>query len=226
MVVLGIDTAGPVVGAALWSAQGVAAWSARVRRKADGVLTPAIAELLAGGPAPELVAVSTGPGAFTGLRVGVAMALGIAVSRDLKVVAVSSLMARAALVRAPLTLAALDARKGRVYAGLFDTSRPLPRLLGEEQDCDLSAIVPASPFLAVGEGAVVFAEAIGAAGGKVGPDADRCPAAEVARIGALCWRDARDPGEVVLRYLRRPDARPPATMGQTIGRRDTDEERA
>ena len=79
MAVLGIDTAGPVVGAAVWSERGVRLWSQRITRRANSVLLPAMAELLSD-TAVDLVAVSVGPGAFTGLRVGVSAALGVALA--------------------------------------------------------------------------------------------------------------------------------------------------
>lgn len=217
--VLGIDTAGPVVGAAIWHPGWVESWSARIVRKADGALMPAIAELLASVGSIDLVAVSTGPGAFTSLRVGVSMALGIAMTRGVPVVAVSSLAARAAAAGQARTLALLDARKGRVYAGLFDATEPLPRLIGDEQDAALKTLLPDTPFVAVGEGAVVFSELITAAGGQVSPDAARCPADEVARIGMLLRDTALDPGEVALRYLRPPDATVPGGLGKTVGTR-------
>jgi len=180
---------------------------------------PAIAELLDSVGSIDLVAVSTGPGAFTGLRVGVSMALGIAMARDVPVVAVSSLAARAACAGQSRTLALLDARKGRVYAGLFDATSPVPQLIGAEQDSALEGVLPDTAFVAVGEGALVFSDAISAAGGQVSPDAARCPADEVARIGMLLRDTALDPGEVALRYLRPPDAKVPGGLGQTVGKR-------
>jgi tRNA threonylcarbamoyladenosine biosynthesis protein TsaB len=217
--VLGIDTAGPVVGAAVWHPGWVESWSARIVRKADGALMPAIAELLATVGSIDLVAVSTGPGAFTGLRVGVSMALGIAMARDVPVVPVSSLAARAACAGQPRTLALLDARKGRVYAGLFDASADLPVLIGEERDAPITGVLPGEPFVAVGEGALVFADAIAAGAGQVSPDAARCPADEVARLGLLMREQALDPGEIALRYLRPPDAKVPGGLGKSIGTR-------
>ncbi|MFT5683729.1 MAG: tRNA threonylcarbamoyladenosine biosynthesis protein TsaB [Myxococcota bacterium] len=217
--VLGIDTAGPVIGAAVWHPGWVESWSARIVRKADGVLMPAIAELLASVGSIDLVAVSTGPGAFTGLRVGVSMALGIAMARDVPVVAVSSLAARAACAGHPRTLSLLDARKGRVYAGLFDASGDVPVLIGAEHDALLADILPEGAFVAVGEGALVFSEIITAAGGQVSPDAARCPADEVARLGMMMRAEALDPGDIALRYLRPPDAKVPGGLGQSIGTR-------
>jgi tRNA threonylcarbamoyladenosine biosynthesis protein TsaB len=218
VAVLGIDTAGPVVGVALWSERGVRLWSQRIIRRANSVLLPAVAELLSDTEL-DLVAVSVGPGAFTGLRVGVSVALGVALARGLPVVAVSSLAARAAMVREERVLALLDARKGKVYAGLFDASEPVPVLIGTERDCPLSAALPDVPCVAVGEGAVVFRDEIIAAGGRCSPDAARSPADEVARLGHLQRASARDAGAVALRYLRPPDARPPRSVGQQIGRR-------
>jgi len=220
VAVLGIDTAGPVVGAAVWSDAGVTMWSQRITRKADSVLLPAIADLIADAEI-DLVAVSVGPGAFTGLRVGVSAALGIAVARGLKVVGVSSLEVRATTIRTARTLSLLDGRKGKVYAGLFDTRADSPVLIGAEVDAPLAEVLPEEPFVAVGEGAVVFAAAIAAAGGRSSPDAARCPADEVARLGALRRESALDAGAVALRYLRPPDARPPRSVGQQVGRRAT-----
>lgn len=87
-MVLGIDTAGPVVGAALIGPNLERTWSERVVRGADAVLIPAIARLLEGAPALSAVAVSIGPGAFTSLRVGVSTALGFAMSSGVDVVCV------------------------------------------------------------------------------------------------------------------------------------------
>jgi len=206
-VVLGVDTAGPVIGAALVGAPGgPRTWSARVVRGADQLLAPALAELLDGVEVLDRVAVSTGPGAFTSLRVGVAAALGIAVARGCEVVAVSSLAARAAhLEGEPRVLALLDARKGKAYAGFWvEGCRE-----GPEADLPPAEAVGLAevPFLATGEGAVVFREVVEAAGGTVAEQADASPALAVARLGLL--GQPQPPGTVRLRYLREADARLP-----------------
>jgi len=208
--VLGIDTAGPVIGMALVEAGRalpVAVWSTRQVRGADGVLSPALAALLAGSVHLDRVAVSVGPGAFTGLRVGVATALGLALSRGIGVVPMSSLAVRAALVEGPRVLAMLDARKGRVYQALFDTMGQVPRPLGEPGD-----VPPGTdwkgPFLAVGEAAELYRAEVEAHGGSVVSDPCRSPAAVLAQLAL--HGEALPPEQIALRYLRAPDAVQPS----------------
>ena len=213
---LGIDTAGPVVGLALWAAGSsapLAHRSARAVRGADGIIATALSELLriadASPPGLRRVAVTVGPGAFTGLRVGVATALGLALSRDLPVVGISSLRARAALVTAPVVLSLLDGRRDKVYCCSYDTGVFPPRPLSDERDIPLTQACPAAPFLAVGEGASVYREAIVAAGGVLAQDPTRSCAAQVARLAWAVDAPLHDPLSVRLNYIRPPDARLP-----------------
>ncbi|MAY80007.1 MAG: tRNA (adenosine(37)-N6)-threonylcarbamoyltransferase complex dimerization subunit type 1 TsaB [Deltaproteobacteria bacterium] len=205
--VLGIDTAGPVVGAALWTPDGEKLWSQRVVRGADTVLIPAISEMLSAVDELDCVAVTVGPGAFTGLRVGVATALGIAVSRGVPVVPVSSLEARASMERGGRVLAVLDARKSRVYAQTFSVTEDGATALGDVVDAPLADVIPGAPFVAVGEGVVVGPELIASRGGVISEEAAKNPALEVARLGAKRFKNAVEPGVVALAYLRPPDAK-------------------
>ncbi len=63
---------------------------------------------------PSRVAVATGPGSFTGLRVGVSFGLGIAMGLRIPIVALPSLALRAARSKSPAT-AVIEAGRGRVY---------------------------------------------------------------------------------------------------------------
>jgi tRNA threonylcarbamoyladenosine biosynthesis protein TsaB len=70
----------------------------------------------------DAIAVGRGPGAFTGVRLAIAIAQGIALALDRPVVPVSTLAALAAGARSDATrvLAAIDARMGEVYSGAFE----------------------------------------------------------------------------------------------------------
>jgi tRNA threonylcarbamoyladenosine biosynthesis protein TsaB len=103
----------------------IARESARPKQSAERLL-PLIAELLseAGWPRRSLdrIGVSVGPGSFTGLRVGIACAQGLALGLDVPLLGVSSLRAMARAVPATLPgtrCAVLDARRGEVFAGAY-----------------------------------------------------------------------------------------------------------
>jgi tRNA threonylcarbamoyladenosine biosynthesis protein TsaB len=66
------------------------------------------------------IAVGRGPGAFTGVRLAIALAQGIAMALDKPVVAVSTLAALAMQSEGERTLAAIDARMGEIYIGTFE----------------------------------------------------------------------------------------------------------
>lgn len=75
---------------------------------------PARFRELSGGRAVTKVAVATGPGSFTGLRVGVAFGLGLAVGLGIPIVPLATLRIQAARGREPV-LAVAEAGRGRVY---------------------------------------------------------------------------------------------------------------
>ena len=204
--VLAIDTAGPVIGAAVVGEGAPRTWSARAGRGSDAVLTPAIADLIADTAQLQAVAVTVGPGAFTGLRVGVASALGLAMARGLPVLAVSSLEVRAMLVSKPVVLALLDARKKRFYGQIFDTRGLAPVALNAPQDAPLTELFPSGRFVAVGEGVETKKAEIEAAGGVIGPS--ESPAEQLGRLALTRLEMAVEPAEVALRYLRNADAVP------------------
>lgn len=160
MTVLAIDTAGPVLGIAIArNCTVVDSYEEDHRFRHVEDLVPAIERLLKGtGLAPaeiDAVAVSAGPGSFTGLRVGMATAKGFALARDLPVYSVATLDALARQeIRAreqregPRTepgnpvlaiVPILDARKGRVYGAVFDSADGQRRT--EDLDLPLEELV-------------------------------------------------------------------------------------
>jgi tRNA threonylcarbamoyladenosine biosynthesis protein TsaB len=179
-------------------------------------LMPAIAETMdaAGLSFGELDAIAPGigPGSFTGLRVGVATARALAQAHGTEVRPVSSLAALAAGIVAPLRLPLIDARRGELFAALFDGDRErwkpfvaTPETLAKRlRDASLTP-------LAAGDGSLRFRQVLEAAGARVAPDRSQ---AHVVRALHLC-RLARDapatPPEAVLpAYLRAPDVHDPA----------------
>ena len=90
-------------------------------------LIPAISALLASASlaksAIDLLAVASGPGSFTGLRVGLSTVKGLAEALNKPIVAVSVLAATAAASgQSALVIAALDAQRGEVYAGEYQVA--------------------------------------------------------------------------------------------------------
>lgn len=214
MRVLAVDTTGPVIGVALRLGSVAEVRTERVQRGSEERLVPWILALCseAGLSVGELdgVAVAVGPGAFTGLRVGLATAMGIALAGRLPVVGLSSLASRAAPHAAEdRVLSMLDARKARVYAQWFEAGLPISDAMDIAPEELLLSVSPG--FLATGEGAGVYREQVEAAGGRI-HSAWASPAVDaLARMGeeALARGEATDPAALRPVYIRPPDARPP-----------------
>lgn len=132
MKILGIDTSTLIAGVALVDGEHVyEARGSSTGRSADVLVT--IDEVCARAQvaplAIEAVAVGAGPGSFTGLRIGMATAKGIAFATRTQLWAVSSLAALAWDAQQPLVCAVLDARRAEVFAGIYREGV----LVGEER---------------------------------------------------------------------------------------------
>lgn len=126
MRVLGIETATSVASVGVVEeGRALAERAVPMRGSHAQTLLPLVDEVLTaaglGLNALDLIAVSIGPGSFTGLRIGLSVAKGIALATGLPVVGVPTLdaYACAAGVRSGLLCPVLDARKGEVYAAAF-----------------------------------------------------------------------------------------------------------
>ena len=161
----------------------------------------------------DRLAVGIGPGTFTGLRIGIATARALAQARDLPVAPVGSLasLARGIGERAPdrPRLPLIDARRGQVFAALFDPAGEellAPAAIAPDELATRLAGLPGNP-LAAGDGSLRFREQLESAGVEVLPDAD--PAHRMAGRHVCALAGAIDPGpvsDVRPAYLRRPDA--------------------
>jgi tRNA threonylcarbamoyladenosine biosynthesis protein TsaB len=143
---------------------------------------------------PQLagVAVSLGPGSFTGLRIGLSMAKGLALAHSLPLLGVSTLDGLARQLTAPVgtrICALLDARKREVYAALYEcNAEGLPERSGPDLVLAPEDLVErlAGPIILVGDGAVAYRELFQ---DKLGPAAIFAPAGShfprAATIGLL-----------------------------------------
>jgi len=218
MRILAIDTALEACSAAVLDTEraAVAAYESRpmVRGHAEALI-PLIARVLdrAGLTFSEIdrIAVTTGPGSFTGLRVGIAAARGLALAADKPAVGLSTLAAFAApFIAADDTLpvvAVIDARHGQVYLQVFGPGgRTIvaPRLVPVAEA--LRIATTGAPRL-VGTAANMLASAW-PAGERAPTVVEQRPAPAidwVARLGAAAAETSSPPKPL---YLRAPDAQP------------------
>ena len=120
---LAIDTAGPRLQLALLGGDAVATLVEDMPTGQAERLFPAIAELLArnGATYADLtrIAVTTGPGSFTGLRIGLSAARGLGLARNIPVVGVPTLFALSLNARCDALAVVLDAKRGEAYVQTF-----------------------------------------------------------------------------------------------------------
>ncbi len=133
MLVLGIDTSTTTASIAILGPERMVFKSYVIAERRSSDLLVGIDELCKNyGLAPselDAVAVGAGPGSFTGLRIGMATAKGIAFAAGKPLWAVSSLAALASGNPATAVCAVLDARRGEVFAGCYRDDE----LVGEER---------------------------------------------------------------------------------------------
>jgi tRNA threonylcarbamoyl adenosine modification protein YeaZ len=160
----------------------------------------------------DRIVVTVGPGSFTGLRVGIAAARGLALVIGCPVVGVGTLAVLAAEAReiaGPVpVLATLDARRGEVYAQLFDSDG---RAVGEPEAGPPPAIAArlVGPETRIaGSGAVlVAAEGGDGAESRIVPVAATADMDSLVGIGRAAPPPTAPPRPL---YIRAPDARPQA----------------
>ena len=157
----------------------------------------------------DAVAVGRGPGAFTGVRLAIALAQGIALALDRPVVAISTLAALAMQSRGERILAAIDARMGEVYLGAFARSGDDLVATGNEAVLkpDAAPLPDGRDWYGVGTG---FSAADDTLQVRLQPhlaavDAGALPrAGDVARLAALAFvrGEAVTPDRIEPAYLR------------------------
>jgi tRNA threonylcarbamoyladenosine biosynthesis protein TsaB len=177
-------------------------------------LMPAVAEVMerAGLGYPELgaIAVGVGPGTFTGLRIGISTARALGLATGVPVRPVSSLAVLAEGIDAPQRLPLLDAKRGELFAALFEdgTRRWGPLAARPEEVTERVAEGGLTP-LAAGDGAVRFQGVLEAAGIRVEPEGSGAHVVRGLHVCRLAAIATPGPPEAVLpEYVRLPDAKP------------------
>jgi len=158
------------------------------------------------------IAASVGPGAFTGVRIGVSVAQGLAFGASLPVVAVTTLEAlglQAMRGGAQQVMACIDARMGEVYWGCYatDPERGLTARGAAAVGAAESVNVPlVGPFQGIGRGFAAYPVLQALAGLTLPAGAcDALPdAKDMARLGAIRFAagEGRDPADIIPVYLR------------------------
>jgi tRNA threonylcarbamoyladenosine biosynthesis protein TsaB len=191
MLTLAFDTATDVATSALvWDGEVLG----ELRSRPVSVLEDVDALLRRGGVRPsqlEGLVVGTGPGSFTGLRMGLAAARALSLALDVPVAGVSTLAALAA--GAPGALPVIDARRGEVFVldGEAQVLRP--------EDLDVAG------RRCVGDGAVSYRVTLEEHGAEIPPDGDDVHVPS-ARFHAQLAERFGPADEVDPIYLRIPDA--------------------
>ena len=216
MNLLAIETSTEACSVALIHGEQLIARSEIAPRRHTELVLPMVDELLAEAGisrhALDAIAVGRGPGAFTGVRLGVSLAQGMALGLDLPVVTISSLAALA--LEAPegddAILAVIDARMGEIYAACYRRDgNGVLQALDSEQVCTAQSLqLPeAATWQVVGSGWATYAEVL--AGRLTGTlraaDGVRYP--QAARIAELAVREfkaghAQAPEHALPVYIR------------------------
>lgn len=227
MLILGIDTATLSCSVALLQDNNVLAeMSLNIKKTHSERLMPLLDQMLTESAVEreqiDAIAVAAGPGSFTGLRIGMATARGLAQGLGIPAVPVCTLEALAEAVPAPgaLICPILDARRSQVYTALYRRRKTVPFALEKVIQPQALALAELTAELAQFEDPVTFigeglhshnAELIKALPDRavITPGPFRfCRAALVALCGRRLLRANPQASyqELLPRYLRRPEA--------------------
>ena len=158
----------------------------------------------------EAFASASGPGSFTGVRIGLTAVKGLAEATNRPAIAVSNLEALASFGTWPLRAVVIDARRGEIYGAVYNEKL---EAVQDEVVMKLEAWLAQLPegemeFVTLANTGREAADAI--AKSLPGPVIE-APAAIVGAIGRIAWNrlrrgGAQDPAEIDANYVRRSDA--------------------
>jgi len=217
--VLAFDSAGHACSAAvLGGGEVLARRFAPMERGQAEALMPMISAVLdeSGQPleALDLIAVTVGPGAFTGLRIGLAAARGLSLASGVTLMGITSFAAVAAQVAAERAagrslIVALDSKRREFYLQAFAAGAPQGEgaLVAPEE---VAAWLPPGPLLLAGDAAPALAGVIAArVDFALAAGAGLADATDVGRLAVAAWRPGLQPPPPRPLYLRAPDTTAP-----------------
>jgi tRNA threonylcarbamoyladenosine biosynthesis protein TsaB len=211
VLILAIDTCLAACQAALWrDGKIIASVSEPMARGHQERLAPMVETIMGEARLPftavDRIAVTVGPGSFTGLRVGLAFAKGLALALDKPIVGIGTLEALAASTpETGLVIAIVDARRDQAYWQAFERGGPAsPPQAWAVADIVDWVVEQGGPQTLVGPGAGLLASRFPKATNASTPAPD--PAA-IARLAA-----GRAPARPQPLYLRTPDAKLPGGL--------------
>jgi tRNA threonylcarbamoyladenosine biosynthesis protein TsaB len=154
----------------------------------------------------ECFAAASGPGSFTGVRLGLTAVKGLAEATGKRVVAVSNLRALAWFGSAPLRATVLDARRGEVYAAVYNDRLDIVMPEAVLKYEAWLKTLPPHGFELISPDFSSFQSHIDSSIPTV-----TAPRALAGVIGRIAWREFRsgracDPAEIDANYVRRSDA--------------------
>ncbi|MGH6980733.1 MAG: tRNA (adenosine(37)-N6)-threonylcarbamoyltransferase complex dimerization subunit type 1 TsaB [Stellaceae bacterium] len=216
MYILGLDSAGN--GASVALLRDGAVVSARVMSRPRGqaeILMPMIDEALREARIEarslDAIGVATGPGSFTGLRIAVAAARGLALATGAPAIGVTRFAAVAAQFSGErrdgrALLVALDTRRDDFFLQLFADRDGEPRLAGGD---DAASTLPKIPLSLAGDAAYRLASFLSGRDIRVADEPERPLAEPVARLAAAAFRPGMAVAPPRPLYLRPPDTTMP-----------------
>jgi len=219
-MILALDTATPQASVAVADRGTIVAKNARiVTTHAEGLLSliertldeakTSIHEL-------EAIVCGSGPGSFTGLRIGMATAKGLCMASGLPLIALGSMNAIAnsvseALGEQQAVAVILDARRGEVFLGLFVGGVALGDEIAIKPEAVKDKLADRPDVVIAGDGVVTYGESHFA---ELKRAPERCQALcagnlALAAQGRLVAKDFDDLHQAKPRYIRAPDIRKP-----------------
>jgi tRNA threonylcarbamoyladenosine biosynthesis protein TsaB len=223
-LILALDSSGAACSTAVWADGAVVArrFEAMARGQAERLMPMIQATMAESGRTfadLDMIAVTVGPGSFTGLRVGLAAARGLALAGDIPAAGVTTFDAALEAVPPSATegrtiAIALDSKRGDLFVQFYDRDRrPLarPQILAPAA---LPAAAPPGPLYVGGDGAALMAP-VPAAGVILAPPGACIDAAHVAALAARRELAALLPP--VPLYLRPADVTAPARHRDPAG---------